>query len=80
MTMTIWSETYGIVLLSLTLSSPAAAGRAVEDLSVRHLEQIRETTDRDFDFNPASSEPFGDAPVDSSSGTSPGGELSLIHI
>ena len=41
MTMTIWSETYGIVLLSLTLSSPAAAGRAVEDLSVRHLlEQI----------------------------------------
>ena len=32
----------------LDLSSPAAADRAVEDLSVRDLlEQIRETTDRD---------------------------------
>ena len=38
----------------LDLSSPAAADRAVEDLSVRDLlEQIRETTDRDLDFNPA---------------------------
>ena len=33
---------------NLDLSSPAAADRAVEDLSVRDLlEQIRETTDRD---------------------------------
>ena len=33
---------------TLDLSSPAAADRAVEDLSVRDLlEQIRETTDRD---------------------------------
>ena len=38
------------------------------------LEQIRETTDRDLDFNPASSEPSGDPPVDSPSDTSPGGE------
>ena len=54
----------------LDLSSPAA-DRAVEDLSVRdRLEQIRETTDRDLAFNPASSEPSGGSPVD----------LSLIHI
>ena len=54
---------------TLDLSSPAAADRAVEDLSVRDLlEQIRETTDRDLDFNRASSEPSGDPP------------LSLIHI
>ena len=38
------------------------------------LEQIRETTDRDLDFNPASSEPSGDPPVDSPSYTSPWGE------
>ena len=56
-------------------SSPAAADRAVEDLSVRDLlEQIRETTDRDLDFNRASSEPSGDPPVDSPSDTSPGEE------
>ena len=51
----------------LNLSSPAAADRAVEDLSVRDLlEQIRETTDRDLDFNPASSELSGDLPGDTS--------------
>ena len=38
---------------------PTAAYRAVENLSVRDLlEQIHETTDRDLDFNPASSEPL----------------------
>ena len=59
----------------LDLSSTAAADRGVEDLSVRDLlEQIRETADRDLDFNPASSEPSGDPPVDSPSDTSPGGE------
>ena len=59
----------------LDLSSTAAADRAVEDLSVRDLlEQIRETADRDLDFNPASSEPSGDPPVGSPSDTSPGGE------
>ena len=59
----------------MTLSSPAAAGRAVEDLSVRHLlEQIRETTDRDFDFSTATSGPSGDTPVESPSDTSPRGE------
>ena len=57
----------------LDLSSPAAADRAVEDLSVRdRLEQIHETTDRDLDFDPPSSEPFGDPPVGSPSDTSPG--------
>ena len=57
----------------LNLSSPAAADRAVEDLSVRDLlEHIRETTDRDLDFNPASTEPSGDTPVGSPSDTSPG--------
>ena len=56
-------------------SSPAAAHRAVEDLSVHDLlERICETTDRDLDFNPASSEPSGDLPVDSPSDNSPGGE------
>ena len=40
----------------LDLSSSSAADRAVEDLSVRDLlEKIRQTTDRDLDFNPASS-------------------------
>ena len=38
------------------------------------LEQIRLTTDRDLDFNHASSEPNGGPPVDSPSDTSPGGE------
>ena len=57
----------------LDLSSPAAADRAVEDLSVRDLlEKIRETTDRDLNFNPATSEHSGDPPVDSPSDTSPG--------
>ena len=66
---------------TLDLRSPAAADRAVEDLSVRDLlDRFRETTDRDLDFNPASSEPSGDPPVDNPSDTSPGGELSLIHI
>ena len=59
----------------LDLSSPTATDRAVDDLSVRDLlEQIRETTDGDLYFNPSSSEPFGDPPVDSPSDTSPGGE------
>ena len=59
----------------LDLSSPVAADQVVEDLSVRDLlEKIRGTTDRDLDFNPASSEPSGDPPVDSPSDTSPGGE------
>ena len=59
----------------LDISSPVAADRAVKDLSVRDfLEQIRETTDRDLDFNLARSEPSGDPPVDSPSDTSPGGE------
>ena len=54
----------------LDLSSRAAADRAVEDLSARDLlEKIRETTDRDLDFNPASSEPSGDPPVGSPSDT-----------
>ena len=61
----------------LDLSLPAAADRAFKDLSVRDLlEKIRETADRDLDFNPASSEPSGDPPVDSPSDTSPGGESS----
>ena len=56
-------------------SSPAAADRAVEDMSVRDLlEQIRETTERDIDFNPASLEPSGDLPIDTPSDTSPGVE------
>ena len=56
----------------LDLSSPAAADRAVEDLSVWDLlDQARETTDSDIDFNPASSEPSGDPPVDNPSDTSP---------
>ena len=55
----------------LDLSSPATVDRAVEDLSLRDfVELIRETTDSDLDFNPASSERFGDPPVDS-----PGGEI-----
>ena len=59
----------------LDLRSPAAVDRSVEDLSMRDLvEQSRETTDRDLDFNPASSEPSGDPPVDSPSDTLPGGE------
>ena len=59
----------------LDVGSPAAADRVVEHLSVRDLlEKIRETTDRDLDFNPAISEPSGDPPVDSPSDTSPGGE------
>ena len=58
----------------LHLSSLGAADRGIEDLSVRgRLEQIRETTDRDLDFNPASSEPSGDPPVDIPSDTSLGG-------
>ena len=41
----------------LDLSSPAAAVRAIEDLSVRDLlEKIRQPADPDLDFNPASSE------------------------
>ena len=57
----------------LDLGSPDAADRAVEDLSVRDLlEKIRETTDRDLDFNPAISGPSGDPPLDSPSDTSPG--------
>ena len=60
---------------TIDLRSPAAADRAVEDLSVRDLlEQIRETTDGDLDFNPAGSAPFGDPPVDTRSGTLPEGE------
>ena len=59
----------------LGLSWPAAADRAVEDLSLWDLvEKIRQTTDRGLDINPASSEPCGDPPVDSPSDTSPGGE------
>ena len=59
----------------LDLCSPAAADRVVEDLSVRDLlDQLRETTDRDLDFNPGTSEPSGDRPVHSPSETSPGGE------
>ena len=58
---------------TIDLRSPAAADRAVEDLSVRDLlEKIRETTDRDLDFNPAISGPSGDPPLDSPSDTSPG--------
>ena len=73
MSMMIWSETYKYNS-TLDLSSPAA-DRAVEDPSVRDvLEKIRETTDRDLDFNRASSEPSGDPPVDSPLDTSPGGE------
>ena len=61
--------------LKLDLSSPATADRAVEDLSVRDLlEHMRETIDRDLDFNPTSSEPSGDPPVDSPSDNSPGGQ------
>ena len=59
----------------LDLSSTATADRAVEDLSVRYLlEQIRVTTDRDLDLNPASPEPSGDPPVANQSDTSHGGK------
>ena len=59
----------------LDLSSPATDDRTVEDLSVRDLlEQIRETNDRNLDFNPANSEPSGDPLVGSPSDTSAGGE------
>ena len=71
----IWSRDVRNYTSTIDHSSPHAADRAFEDLSVRDLlEQIRETTDRDFDFTPASSEPSGHPPVDSPSDTSPGGE------
>ena len=55
------------------LRLPAGDDRTVENLSVRDLlDQIHETTDRDLDFDPPSSEPFGDPPVGSPSDTSPG--------
>ena len=56
----------------LDLSSPAAAHRAVGHLSCLDLlDQIRELSDRDLDFNPANLEPSEDPPVDSPSDTSP---------